>query len=69
MKLFSKETIKRAVKFFGDLFEPNPNKRDLAIELINEKHYKAMIDEVLSIEDLTLEEKYLLMDGEVCINE
>ncbi len=68
MRLFSRETVKRASKFFGDIFEPNESKRDLAIEMINEKHYKKMIDEVLALEEQMPEEKYLLIEEEMEIS-
>ena len=68
MRLFSMETVKRASKFFGDIFEPNESKRDLAIEMINEKHYKKMIDEVLALEEQMPEEKYLLIEEEMEIS-
>lgn len=68
MRIFSSETIKRASKFFGDIFEPNESKRDLAIEMINEKHYKQMIDEVLALEEQMPEEKYLLIEEEMEIS-
>lgn len=68
MRLFSRETVKRASKFFGDIFEPNESKRDLAIEMINEKHYKQMIDEVLALEEQMPEEKYLLIEEEMEIS-
>lgn len=68
MKLFSRETVKRASKFFGDIFEPNESKRDLAIEMINEKHYKKMIDEVLALEEQMPEGKYLLIEEEMEIS-
>lgn len=68
MRLFSRETVKRASKFFGDILEPNESKRDLAIEMINEKHYKQMIDEVLALEEQMPEEKYLLIEEEMEIS-
>ena len=68
MRLFSRETTKRASKFFGDIFEPNESKRDLAVEMINEKHYKKMIDEVLALEEQMPEEKYLVIEEEMEIS-
>lgn len=68
MRIFSRKTIRRASKFFGDIFEPNESKRDLAIEMINEKHYKQMIDEVLALEEQMPEEKYLLIEEEMEIS-
>lgn len=50
-----KESIKRMSKYFGDIFEPNESKRDLSIEMISEKHYHKMIDEVIGPEEKYLE--------------
>lgn len=69
LKSNGKESIKRMSKFFGDIFEPNESKRDKTIEMICEKHYQKMIDEVISLEDELIEEKYLLIDGETEIGD
>lgn len=49
------KTIKRISKFFRDTVKPNESKRDKTIEMISEKHYQKMIDEVIGPEEKYLE--------------